>query len=93
MHHPTAPFSAVRFSTVLLTLIQFRSKSQNTQPCRLPFSMTPLAITIYPEFCGIVCVLHLAHDTVRNYHQTVLCVSTWVSPGQPFRGQTVRRPL
>lgn len=38
---PYSSFSAVRFSTLSLTLIQFRTKSQNAQPCRLPFSMTP----------------------------------------------------
>lgn len=63
---PYSSFSAVRFSTVSLTLIQFRTKSQNAQPCRLPFSMTPLTITIYPEFCGILYVFNPAHDTLGS---------------------------
>lgn len=63
---PYSSFSAVRFSAVSLTLIQFRTKSQNAQPCRLPFSMTPLTITIYPEFCGILYVFNPAHDTLGS---------------------------
>lgn len=61
---PYSSFSDVRFSTVSLTLIHFRTKSQNAQPCRLPFSMTPLTNTIYPEFCGILYVLNPACDTM-----------------------------
>lgn len=59
-------FGCQIFYSFSVTLIQFRTKSQNAQPCRLPFSMTPFAITIYPEFCGILYVFHLAHDTVGS---------------------------
>lgn len=57
-------FGCQIFYTFTVTLIQFRTKSQNAQPCRLPFSVTPLAINIYPEFSGILYVFYLAQDKV-----------------------------
>lgn len=59
-------FGCQIFYSFTVTLIQFRTKSQNVQPCRLPFSMTRLTITIYPEFYGLLYILHLERDRVGS---------------------------
>lgn len=92
MNHPTASFcEAVRLSAVSPALIQFPAKSQNAQPRRLPFWMTPhlpISVLVFTQNSRGSC-LAFKHSLWYRCAQVFLKICNENPDSRPLKGQVL----